>query len=609
MLKNIPIKYKLLGIVLALVIINLITGGLVLCVIDCMKKDAEIMNIASMERSLIKDMSKYTTMISYGEDVKNVLKEKSDMFEKNLNTLLYGDKERGIPEASGEFKDQLLKVKKLWKEYKENINVVLESSPGDPNFLEAVNYIRNNSKVLFNEQNKAVMIYQKNSEEKIELVKTIVIIMMVIAIIIGALSYYVVKVAIIAPIMDLKRMLMEVVNGNYDVKPKIKFGNDELGDLEKCFLHMINKIKELIETIDSDRKAIRKTFKELREAMDRLAKGDLTVRLEVKDKRSKAQEAFNRAVESMQNLIKSLRQEIINLNKEINALREETQRAKETAEQVADAANQVAVAATDQSNKLQDLTQEVEETAKMAEDTLKAAEEGVEAMAVVDEKANEGVKNVENAIEAMQRIANIIDELGKALEELGKKSEKINEITALIKDIAEQTGLLALNASIEAARAGEAGRGFAVVASEIKGLAEEIGKSVDDINKTVEEIRSAIEKTIDLGLTGKEAVDRGVIVIDEVNNAFLKIKEAIDKANETIVRIQESAKNSKENVETALRHIQDIASISEEFAATAEELTASAEEMSRIVEEISKATEEISEISSRVSKEAEKFII
>jgi methyl-accepting chemotaxis protein len=440
-----------------------------------------------------------------------------------------------------------------------------------------------------------------------DLRNNIIIGLIVLALLSSAAAYYILEHLIIRYLRELENILDELIKGNLEIEPKIKFNNDEIGRLYDKVSTLVENLQEEAKRQLEDKKALAQTFKELTMTMQKVAEGDLTVRMDESGKQNKLQKTINMMIDNMSNLINELKAQIIDLNKEIKTLREEIERAKETSDQVTDAASQVATAATDQANKLQDISQDLEGTGEAAEKVYNAAIDAVNSANEIEENSETGVNKVENAIDTMQRITNVIDDLGRAIQELGDESKKINEVTVLIKDIAEQTGLLALNASIEAARAGEAGKGFAVVASEIKSLAEEIGKSVDDIAKTITGIQGKVEKTIDLGLTGKDEVDKGVIAIDEVNNAFMKIRESVDKAIVKINAIKEDSKRASENVQQALRNVQDIASISEEFAATAEELTASAEEQNRIMDEISKATDKIADVSDRVSESASKF--
>nr|WP_048202629.1 methyl-accepting chemotaxis protein [Methanocaldococcus bathoardescens] len=609
MLKNISVKTKILSILAILVLI--ITGVSLNVVMthDAMKNDGKVINIAGKQRMLIQKMTKEAFMIGSGHDeYRKTLKETAELFDKTLNGLISGSEELGLPPAPDKVKPQLLKVKQLWEPFYAKIKIIYTKNPDDPEFKEALDYLEKHNMELLAEMNKAVMLYQELYDKKIKFANDVAIASTILGLLIGVVSIIIVNKTILEPLKELERISSKLANREYGIKQKIKFGNDEIGKIFANIEKIYHNLKEDMEEQKKDKELLKKMFNEIMDVMKKVANGDLTARLKEKNGGEvELYKVINRALDNLTNMIKNLKEQVVEVTEEVNTVKEELNRAREISDQVADAAQQVATAATDQSTKLQDITQELEETTNIAKGVYDSAISGVEAINNVEESSQLGLEKVEHAIETMQRIANVIDDLGKAIQELGDESKKINEITALIKDIAEQTGLLALNASIEAARAGEAGRGFAVVASEIKSLAEEIGKSVDDINKTITEIQNKIGKTIDLGLAGKDEVDKGVIAIDEVNNAFLKIKEAVDKAMERINEIKEGAQNAADNIQNALRDVQDVASISEEFAATAEELTASTEELNGVIEEISKAAEKVAEISNQLAESASKF--
>lgn len=140
---------------------------------------------------------------------------------------------------------------------------------------------------------------------------------------------------------------------------------------------------------------------------------------------------------------------------------------------------------------------------------------------------NNGSEAVNNTIEAMRDIDDSVVSVMKEIDELKNMSSKITGIISIIRDLANQTNLLSLNASIEAARAGEAGRGFSVVATEVKDLANRSLKSADQISLIINDINNGIKETVNAMVKSNSKVNEGTLIAKKTNDTFGEIEEAI----------------------------------------------------------------------------------
>ncbi len=151
-----------------------------------------------------------------------------------------------------------------------------------------------------------------------------------------------------------------------------------------------------------------------------------------------------------------------------------------------------------------------------------------------DKLTTEGAKVIEETTNNMKQIAEMMQTSSSLVGSLGSQSDEITSVIQTIKDIADQTNLLALNAAIEAARAGEHGRGFAVVADEVRKLAERTSRSITEITTTINSIRDVTGQVVDNIKTSIDQVDDGVKLAGEAKEVMDKIRESASKVAQTI---------------------------------------------------------------------------
>ncbi|WP_047980977.1 methyl-accepting chemotaxis protein [Ornithinibacillus contaminans] len=220
---------------------------------------------------------------------------------------------------------------------------------------------------------------------------------------------------------------------------------------------------------------------------------------------------------------------------------------------------------------------------------------------------NEGTELMKTSVVQMKQIDAIVSEAVEKVQGLDKQSNEISKLVSVIKDIADQTNLLSLNAAIEAARAGEHGKGFAVVAEEVRKLSEQVASSVGEITTIVTKIQGETGQVVNSLNSGYTEVKEGTAQIEETGKNFASIQNSVSEMAAKISTISASLREIADNSNDMNNLIEDIAAVSEESAAGVEQAAASAEQTSSSMEEVSNSAEELEKLAEQLNNELKVF--
>lgn len=267
--------------------------------------------------------------------------------------------------------------------------------------------------------------------------------------------------------------------------------------------------------------------------------GDLTKRLNIKGKDELAELAnyFDLFISRIQDMFREVTETVHELEQASNGLLRVTHETKEGVEQQVAASEQL-------SQSMIIMDEKAKSVEAHSHNTSSATEQAVS-------RVKEGGEVVTSAAETIKLVSNRMDEITDAVMQLNNDSQTISTVINVIREIAEQTNLLALNAAIEAARAGEHGRGFAVVADEVRGLAQRTQESTLQIEAVIEKIRKATEETVSVVGQGQETTKIGyesvmkvqkvlspvIILMDDINNMSSQMLASARSQNELVTEV------------------------------------------------------------------------
>jgi methyl-accepting chemotaxis protein len=357
---------------------------------------------------------------------------------------------------------------------------------------------------------------------------------------------------LIAPLLKVSDAAGKVSRGNLAVEVKEHRSRDEIGQLVNGFRDMLDSLKRMIRDIANH--------------------SDVT----------------NRSVEELSKAIVSATQQIERIAVASSDIRSLAEEQDERTKQILSSFSAIR-------DSVDDINRQSAETESLSESMLQTIRTGID--------------EIVKLIEGMQRLVAETRQSAEQVFELREKAAKITEFSDLVGDIANQTQLLALNASIEAAHAGELGRGFQVVAGEIRKLSEESNRAVAEIHGLITEIQGQIQTVVHRIRDQAELGEEEFRKTESVTENIRSVEQSTARVAEAVNRVRDMIGVQADIFRRTVEQIGDIADMSGRIVQHATDVSASTQEQTAFMQELTATFEELRNMSNALHSQAGRFVL
>ena len=307
------------------------------------------------------------------------------------------------------------------------------------------------------------------------------------------------------------------------------------------------------------------------EVVREVAAGNLQAHIKIRDGDSGS------LLATMKNMRDQLREMVAKIQDNAAQVKDSSGSLASSAEQLTQASTRQSESASSMAAAIEQMTVSISHVSENASDAQRMSQES-------GEVSHDGGAIITQAVNEIALIAETVHLTASSITALGEQSKQISAVVQVIKEVADQTNLLALNAAIEAARAGEQGRGFAVVADEVRKLAERTTQSTLEIAAVIDKVQSGTDDAVRQMDQMVERVTKGQLLASEAGSRIEAIQKSVQQVMEAILQISSALREQSSASQSIASHVESMAQMTEENSATAKGTASSAQVLAELAD-------------------------
>lgn len=345
-----------------------------------------------------------------------------------------------------------------------------------------------------------------------------------------------------------------------------------------------------------------------------LSNGDLTMKvdpnmLKRNDEIGEMAGSVQALISKLNGIVTGLTESADQLYKSGDEMAATASQSSKATEEISSAVEDISKGAVSQAEEIQNASSYIANMGKLIEDIVEKVSNLTQAANVMGNAGDTSMNTMVELSESNDHTTEAVNKIADQIELTNESVGKIGEAAAFITNIADQTSLLALNASIESARAGEAGKGFAVVASEIQKLASQSDEAAGEIKQIIENLKQESEKTVEEMNSTKLLINEQVVKLNATRDSFIDVSDGINVSRQETAAIEVNVGSCDDARQQVNDVIANLSAISEQNAASAEETTASMQELTATISMLSTTANDLMKISEKLNSEMKFFKI